>query len=82
MNGSGFYRIDDTSRNLLFGPNFVYGPGFTLLRADQATYTYPVEGWYWFESEAEARVALDLPFVIAPDTDATVDALLALTLEQ
>lgn len=66
MDTSGFYSQD----HMLRAGQFVYGPGFTLLRADHATYTYPVQGWYWFDSAEEAAAAfgcavtdinLDLP---------------------
>ena len=54
----GFYKLDG---ELLYGPNFVYGPTFSLLKEDHASYTYPVEGWYWFDSEADARAFFGLP---------------------
>jgi L-2-hydroxyglutarate oxidase LhgO len=54
---SGFYKIDGV---LLFGPNAVYAPTFTLLRADHESYEYPVDGWYWFDSEDDARVFFGL----------------------
>lgn len=62
---SGFYKLDGI---LLYGPNFVYNANYTLLRADHITYTYPVDGWYWFDSDAEARVFFNLP-AIEPTTN-------------
>ncbi len=60
---SGFYKSD--AGELLFGPNFVYGPYFTLIREDKdeliALNVFPIEGWSWFDTEDEARVALNLP---------------------
>ncbi|MPL66053.1 hypothetical protein SDC9_11721 [bioreactor metagenome] len=56
---SGFYKNDDGT--LLFGPNFVESRDFKLERAKHGEYTYPVDGWYWFESEAEAREHFGLP---------------------
>jgi len=52
---SGFYKIDG---DLLYGPNFVLGPYSTyeLRRATKDDHTYPIDGWYWFDSEAEAKV--------------------------
>lgn len=44
---SGFYKLDG---ELLHGPNFVYAPTFTLLKELNNTYTYPQDGWYWFDS--------------------------------
>ena len=69
MDTSGFYNKEF----MLRAGKFVYGPGFTLLVADKDTYTYPVEGWYWFDTAEEAATFfgvsvddfnLDLP----PDT--------------
>jgi hypothetical protein len=54
---SGFYKLDGT---LLYGLGAVFGPDFTLLRADHETYTYPVDGWHWFDSEDEARAFFEL----------------------
>ena len=59
MDTSGFYKLDGDQ--LLYGPNFVYGPTFTLLREDKDQYTYPVDGWYWFDSEQLAREYWNLP---------------------
>lgn len=49
---SGFYKLDG---ELLHGPNFVYAPEFTLLKEHHAEYSYPVGGWYWFDSLEEAH---------------------------
>ena len=45
---------------MLRAGKFVYGPGFTLLVADKDTYTYPVEGWYWFDTAEEAATFFDV----------------------
>jgi hypothetical protein len=52
----GFYKIDSTSGEVLCGPNFVYGPydQYRLFRNEKDTYTYPIDGWYWFDTEQEA----------------------------
>lgn len=57
---SGFYKLDPGG-SLLYGPNFVVNADYTLVRADHATYTYPVDGWYWFDSEAAALEFFGLP---------------------
>lgn len=44
---SGFYKFEDD--NWLYAPNFVYGPNFELLREKKDSYTYPVEGWSWYD---------------------------------
>ena len=54
-----FYKLDDGL--LLEGPNAVYAPTFTLLKEDKDIYTYPIDGWYWFNSDEEAREFFNLP---------------------
>lgn len=54
-----FYKKDGDV--LLIAPNFVYAPTFTLLAEDQTTYTYPQDGWHWFDTEEEARAFLEPP---------------------
>ncbi len=55
---SGFYKLDN---DLLFGPNYVLNANYELRRDQHADYTYPVDGWYWFDSESEAREFFGLP---------------------
>jgi hypothetical protein len=57
---SGFYKLDSM---LLFGPNFVLNENYELHRATHDQHTYPVDGWYWFDSEDDARAH----FGIEPD---------------
>ena len=57
----GFYKIDPESGDLLYAPNAVYAPTFTLLRDQQSDYEYPQDGWYWFDSQAAACEALGCP---------------------
>ena len=47
-----FYKRD--GEDLLTAPNFVHAPGFSLKAEDQATYTYPQDGWYWFDNLNQA----------------------------
>jgi hypothetical protein len=54
----GFYKVDG---GLLYGPTCVLAPTFELLRELHDTYSYPVDGWHWFDSEAQARAFFDLP---------------------
>ena len=44
----GFYKFEDD--NWQYAPNFVYGPGYELLRENKDTYSYPVEGWSWYNN--------------------------------
>lgn len=57
-NTSGFYKYQDNQ--LFYGPNFVYGPTFELLKGLKDTYTYPVDGWYYFDTEAEAKTFFNI----------------------
>lgn len=52
MDTSGFYKNEDG--NLLTGPNFVLSGSYNLYRDEKDTYTYPVGGWYWFDTIEEA----------------------------
>lgn len=65
MNTSGFYKNEDGQ--LLYGPTTVQLPischHHGLNRAQHDSYTYPVEGWYWFDTENEARAFFDMPLV-------------------
>lgn len=49
---SGFYKLDG---DLLFGPNYVLNSNYELRRETRDQNTYPVDGWYWFDNEAQAR---------------------------
>lgn len=53
---SGFYKLDGDE--LLFAPNFVYHPNFTLSRETKDSETYPKDGWKWFESKEDAESEL------------------------
>jgi hypothetical protein len=49
----GFYKYDNG--DLFYAPNFVDAQDYTLLIEDYQTYSYPIHGWYYFESDAEAK---------------------------
>lgn len=66
MNGHGFYKSVGDGQSVYYAPNSVTGPGFSLVAAQQATYTYPVNGWTWFSDENTARAALLLPAISTP----------------
>ena len=55
---SGFYKNDNGM--LLHGPNYVLNAAYELRRENLAALTLPVDGWHWFDSEAEARAALNI----------------------
>lgn len=54
-----FFKLKNNE--LLEGPNFVQGPNFVLVKEEKDTYTYPVEGWYWFDTIEEAQAFFNLP---------------------
>lgn len=49
---SGFYKQNEIG-DWEFAPNFVYAPTYTLLREDKDTYTYPVDGWSWYDTSPD-----------------------------
>lgn len=55
---SGFYKLDG---DLLFGPNFVLNANYELRSENKDSYAYPIDGWYWFDTEETARVFFGLP---------------------
>ena len=53
-NTSGFYK--EESGELIYGPNFVLNKNYELRKETHEQHTYPVDGWYWFDSQAEAKL--------------------------
>ena len=51
-----FYKRD--GEELLVAPNFVRAPTFDLFAETYAENTYPIEGWYWFDTLDEAMTAM------------------------
>ena len=48
----GFYKKDiDT---ILTGENFVFSPIVTLTKETKDEFTYPQDGWYWFDTFDES----------------------------
>jgi hypothetical protein len=65
---SGFYKLDSS---LLYGHDLVLNTNYELHRIQHlnnptAAYAYPVDGWHWFDSEAEAREHFGLPPLADP----------------
>lgn len=56
---SGFYKIDgDTLHHAI---ESVFSKDWELHVDTRTEYEYPVAGWYWFDSEAEALSFFNLP---------------------
>ena len=58
---AGFYKYQEDIQTLLHGPNFVLNRDYELRKETKDTHTYPIDGWYWFESELTARQFFNLP---------------------
>ena len=56
---SGFYKLDN--KLLLYGQNFIVSHKISLLREHKDSYTYPVDGWMWFDNQEAARLHFNLP---------------------
>ena len=54
----GFYKLE--SGNLLYATQSVRCLEYTLLREEKDTYTYPIDGWYWFDSEEQAKIFFNI----------------------
>ena len=48
-NTSGFYKLEDG--NWQYAPNAIYAPNYELLKELKDTYTYPIEGWVWYDEQ-------------------------------
>lgn len=70
MGTEGFYKLDENGE-LLYAPNFVYSPKFTLLIKEKDKYTYPIEGWKWFDSEEQAMKENKMDVIMVDLTVAT-----------
>jgi hypothetical protein len=61
----GFYNNVDGE--LFYAPNRVLNRDFELDRKTYKDNKYPVGGWYWFDSEEEAKMTLMVPTVTEQD---------------
>ena len=50
-----FYKFDNGQ---LISGNMVTAPSYILVTEERANYTYPVDGWHWFDTDAQAQVLL------------------------
>lgn len=52
-NLSGFYKIN-SDKNILYASLLVMNKEYTIKKELKDTYSYPIDGWYWFDTEDEA----------------------------
>ena len=50
-----FYKLEDGQIKSSY---IVSGDGFLLIAEEKDSYTYPINGWYWFNTEEEAIAKL------------------------
>lgn len=59
---SGFYKLDGSV--VLNGPNFVVNANYELRAETKNNHEYPVDGWYWFDTNEEAYSFFDIELPI------------------
>ena len=62
---NGFYTVVDDQ--LDFGQMVSFADGTVIVLELKDTYTYPIEGWYYFDTEVEAKIFFNLPLEEAND---------------
>ena len=55
---SGFYKLDGDA--VIYGPNFVLNAEYELRAETKNEHAYPVDGWYWFDTDQEAYAYFDI----------------------
>ena len=43
----GFYKLEEN--NWIYAPTFVCAPNYELSKELKDTYTYPIDGWSWYD---------------------------------
>ena len=66
---SGFYKFDGS---LIYGPNFVLNKDYELRRETKNEHTYPTDGWYWFDTNLEAKQFFNIPEEVKNDVSTSV----------
>ena len=56
---SGFYKYE--SETVHHGPNFVLYKDFELRAESKDDHSYPVDGWYWFDTMEDAYAFFNIP---------------------
>lgn len=55
---AGFYKYEEPF--LHFGANYVLDARYELRKESKDDYGYPVDGWYWFDSQDEAHAFFEI----------------------
>lgn len=55
-----FYKLHKDE--IYEAPNAVFSPVVTLKKESKDTYTYPADGWYWFDTIEEAYLFFNKPY--------------------
>lgn len=58
MNTNGFYKNEEGM--LLYSSTTVESANYMLIAENHTEYTYPIDGWYWFDSEEEAKMFFNI----------------------
>lgn len=66
---AGFYK-SVIGQGILYAPSFVHAPGYSLFANEIASYTFPVDGWYWFDSKSAAESSF-VTSIVPPATAIT-----------
>jgi hypothetical protein len=51
MEKLGFYK--ETEDGWFYAPNYVYSKDYELLKDKKDEYIFPIDGWYWYDSEPD-----------------------------
>jgi len=54
---AGFYKFDGS---LLYAANWVRNNSYDLNSSQKDTYSYPIDGWYWFDTLEDACLHFNL----------------------
>lgn len=80
MSGAGFYKLDPGG-TLLYASATLCTPSGTYLVANQASYTYPIDGaWAYYPDDVTAMGALSNVQVVKPRSVTKAQAVMALYL--
>ena len=55
---AGFYKLEDD--NWQYAPNFVDAPNYQLFKENKDSYTYPVDGWTWYDESPIEEQPVDI----------------------